>query len=799
MNSIISIKCLKHISVHIHAIILLILVFQSNTAAQVNPASLSVKVECVTPIDGNTYIAYFGYANNTGLRIQEGWTDGTYTVSNVSFVFSGGSNLRDIHQPNEDLPGGPYLHYDAAGAYGAPHYHMLFFEERVGGNQFWTNGSAQVTTDGGNVTWKVNYTVTSTIPGEGPWNVSKFKVASSGQQTCSFHLYFDVEWRDVNDNPIPVPLTNLEKENFVVNAMNNIHTSRTAESRYLEPGQVNSYKGNKFPQDFATPAVPADRLWSIYENPNLDEFGLWVSCANESYSVSIGGLPADYEIVSGVGDDFTICLPPLPHSDIFGSGDYAIHGFYPGFAHDNPLDPAPALFGVASDKWSLHRLIIKQSGCTCDPIADFTADTTWGIGELCVQFINLSENAEQFLWDFGDGTTSTERNPVHCYYNPPRKHYSVTLTAFCPCAPDTFDVKTAYHFIKVMRAVKANFNAHPIVAAPGNEVQFVNNSGGVAGHFLWDFGDSTSEQYRSDVRIAMDPVHVYADTGEYTVSLKAWGPGGEDTRVVSGLIYVDPDFLDLEVIDAGETASNEGWDNAIDHDIISTNARLAAVSTDAWAIFKFADDRVHKIHKIRIMTNNADSSVYFNHLLREFELQASMDGLDYSSACSGIISSKYGWEIFEFDTVEAQYVKLKLTPRSAHSPYVSLTEVQVFGTTSPETKSRFKAINKNADPVAQIPEEYGLAQNYPNPFNPETLIRFQLPEASDVLLNIYNIHGQLIVTLVNAGYAAGTHQIVWNGQDLSGNMVAGGLYIYKIRASNAGETVRMTKKMMFIK
>jgi hypothetical protein len=105
----------------------------------------------------------------------------------------------------------------------------------------------------------------------------------------------------------------------------------------------------------------------------------------------------------------------------------------------------------------------------------------------------------------------------------------------------------------------------------------------------------------------------------------------------------------------------------------------------------------------------------------------------------------------------------------------------------------------DAGSLAQLPEDFGLAQNYPNPFNPETVISFQLPEASDVVLNIYNIRGQLINTLVNASYSAGTHQVVWNGQDLSGNVVAGGLYIYKIRASNSNETVSFSRKMMFMK
>jgi len=82
-----------------------------------------------------------------------------------------------------------------------------------------------------------------------------------------------------------------------------------------------------------------------------------------------------------------------------------------------------------------------------------------------------------------------------------------------------------------------------------------------------------------------------------------------------------------------------------------------------------------------------------------------------------------------------------------------------------------------------IPDKFSLLQNYPNPFNPETEIRFELPEVSNVVITIYNMLGQKIQTLTNQTYEAGYHSVMWNGKDVRGASVASGVYIYEIRAN----------------
>jgi hypothetical protein len=88
-----------------------------------------------------------------------------------------------------------------------------------------------------------------------------------------------------------------------------------------------------------------------------------------------------------------------------------------------------------------------------------------------------------------------------------------------------------------------------------------------------------------------------------------------------------------------------------------------------------------------------------------------------------------------------------------------------------------------------------LKQNYPNPFNPSTTIAYNLPEDSQVKVEVFNIKGQLIKTLANEFAPAGDNFVVWNGKDNYNRDVASGLYFYKLSTDRATEV----KKMLLVK
>ena len=95
-----------------------------------------------------------------------------------------------------------------------------------------------------------------------------------------------------------------------------------------------------------------------------------------------------------------------------------------------------------------------------------------------------------------------------------------------------------------------------------------------------------------------------------------------------------------------------------------------------------------------------------------------------------------------------------------------------------------------------VPTQFALHQNYPNPFNPSTQISFDVPEGSELVrLNIYNILGKKVSTLLNNVVNPGRHKVEWNAKDNEGNPVASGIYFYELSSSSF--TAR--KKMLLIR
>jgi ABC-type dipeptide/oligopeptide/nickel transport system permease subunit len=92
-----------------------------------------------------------------------------------------------------------------------------------------------------------------------------------------------------------------------------------------------------------------------------------------------------------------------------------------------------------------------------------------------------------------------------------------------------------------------------------------------------------------------------------------------------------------------------------------------------------------------------------------------------------------------------------------------------------------------------IPAHTELLANYPNPFNPETVIRFTVEFPTDVSIDIYNVKGQRVHTILDGHVGAGYHQVVWDGTDDLGRDVSSGIYFYRM---NAGEYSSIRKMLL---
>ncbi len=111
----------------------------------------------------------------------------------------------------------------------------------------------------------------------------------------------------------------------------------------------------------------------------------------------------------------------------------------------------------------------------------------------------------------------------------------------------------------------------------------------------------------------------------------------------------------------------------------------------------------------------------------------------------------------------------------------NFTDIQWPGTTDVNDESA----------LTGVPAQFALEQNYPNPFNPETTIRFSLPNASQVKLEIFNMLGQRVRSLVNGQLNAGIHTAKWDGRDDFGQSLSSGIYFYRIEADRFASTKRM--------
>jgi len=143
--------------------------------------------------------------------------------------------------------------------------------------------------------------------------------------------------------------------------------------------------------------------------------------------------------------------------------------------------------------------------------AAFIGDNLQGCDLLTVTFENLSTNASSYLWNFGDGTYSTSKNPTHTY-NYIHSPYTVTLVAYGDFGCTDTTVLTQY--ISVAAPPVASFNILPdsVIKIPQYTFNFTNTSTGNIIKYQWNFGDGNTAAIAS-------PSHTYLDTGIYKVAL----------------------------------------------------------------------------------------------------------------------------------------------------------------------------------------------------------------------------------------------------------------------------------------
>ncbi|NLK53510.1 MAG: PKD domain-containing protein [Bacteroidales bacterium] len=168
-----------------------------------------------------------------------------------------------------------------------------------------------------------------------------------------------------------------------------------------------------------------------------------------------------------------------------------------------------------------------------------------------VQFTDKSTNSPtSWNWNFGDGGTSTLRNPSHTYHT--AGTYTVTLTAINSAGSDG-ETKTGYITINPsVIAPVAAFTGSPRTITAGQNVQFTDQSTNNPTSWSWSFGDGGTSTTRN-------PSHVYNTAGTFTVTLTATNSAGSDGETKTGYITVNPSVIaPVAAFTASTTTPNVG-------------------------------------------------------------------------------------------------------------------------------------------------------------------------------------------------------------------------------------------------
>lgn len=203
-----------------------------------------------------------------------------------------------------------------------------------------------------------------------------------------------------------------------------------------------------------------------------------------------------------------------------------------------------------------------------DPVVDFSANTTSGCFPLRVQFLDLSTAGTgntnvAWLWDFGNGATSTLQNPLFTYNTTGTFSVTLRVTNDKGCTR----VFTRPNYITVTNGVTASFtHSQPTVCRPPADISFTNGSTGPPTlSYQWDFGDG-------NFSTALNPVHTYTVSGTYIVTLVTFSTAGcLDTAFSSPIVIggFTTSFTAPSQVCVGETA-------------VFTNTSVPAPASTLW-------------------------------------------------------------------------------------------------------------------------------------------------------------------------------------------------------------------------
>jgi hypothetical protein len=321
----------------------------------------------------------------------------------------------------------------------------------------------------------------------------------------------------------------------------------------------------------------------------------------------------------------------------------------------------------------------------------------------------------------------------------------------------------------------------------------INNFGG---EIKMTFASLPGEEIISSKELLVGRFLINSDISENdSIPIIKWGIDGKVSTILTGkdfenitnprfLLYQINGQIPIQEIKASSTTSPTSPYNLIDGKGSSTGDNNSIWKTDkmpAYLIFDLGFE--HKISKTKFSFNNWDKGRIYR-----YSIYSSDDTLNWNELVSNSSSACQEWTENDFDNLNARYIKLLILSNNENE-WATLWEAQIYGLT--EISDTTNAVTGITEKDKTIPDNYTLSQNYPNPFNPSTKINFSLKEQGKVNLEVYNILGERVASLVNGDMAAGNHEINFKAENL-----ASGIYIYRLNVENKFTAV---KKMILMK
>jgi len=281
-----------------------------------------------------------------------------------------------------------------------------------------------------------------------------------------------------------------------------------------------------------------------------------------------------------------------------------------------------------------------------------------------------------------------------------------------------------------------------------------------------------------DVTIAADPGMTSADSDQSIIVFHLDGVAQDGAAVrdhATRIVFRDQ--------------ATQGWDI---HDL----TKLYSLNYPSVALSVIGEREGNQVNKV-IDSRPAEIS-------ETIEIPLALDVFAFSGSftlSAEMIDVPEAWTILLTDMETGISVDLRQQAYTFEYESASTASHPDFATTfggtalqSEDTNGRFVVtihpVTTDLEPGADLPTVFALNQNYPNPFNPTTQLSYDLPQSADVRLEVFNIQGQRVATLVNATQNAGRYNVTFDARNL-----ASGVYIYRLQA---GSHV-MTKKMTLVK